>query len=178
MNPARALPLVAALLIVVAARDDGLARTPPMGWSTWYAFGANLNETRVVQMADAIVRTGLRDAGYTLVNLDDAWLSPSRDRFGSLQGDLVRFPSGIKWLADQMHSRGLRLGLYGCPGVRTCEGYPGQSVNQNEPKPRPRQRTLTVNMTHVDNRDPHNLTITHAGLSTNTRTPRPSLNGV
>ena len=77
-------------------------------------------------MADAIVRTGLRDAGYRFVNLDDAWLSPSRDRFGNIQGDLMRFPSGIKWLADEIHSRGLLLGLYGCPGVRTCEGYPGQ----------------------------------------------------
>ena len=120
------LAALALLLPAVLARDDGLARTPPMGFSTWYAFGANINETRVVQMADAIVRTGLRDAGYRLVNLDDAWLSPSRDRLGNLQGDLVRFPSGIKWLADEMHSRGLLLGLYGCPGVRTCEGYPGQ----------------------------------------------------
>jgi alpha-galactosidase len=121
-----ALSFAALLLAPALGRDDGLARTPPMGWSTWYAFGANLNETRVVQMADAIVSTGLRDAGYRFVNLDDAWLSPSRDRYGNLQGDLVRFPSGIKWLADEMHSRGLLLGLYGCPGVRTCEGYPGQ----------------------------------------------------
>ena len=118
--------LLCAALDGALTRDDGLARTPPMGFSTWYAFGANINETRVIQMADALVRTGLRDAGYTLVNLDDAWLSPSRDRFGNLQGDLQRFPSGIKWLADEMHTRGLRLGLYGCPGVRTCEGYPGQ----------------------------------------------------
>jgi alpha-galactosidase len=121
-HPALVLSLLLAALAGVAGRDDGLARTPPMGWSTWYAFGANLNETRVVQMADAIVRTGLRDAGYKLVNLDDAWLSPSRDRLGNIQGDPTRFPSGIKWLADEMHSRGLLLGLYGCPGVRTCEG--------------------------------------------------------
>ena len=121
--------LLSAFLGVISsalARNDGLARTPPMGFSTWYAFGANLNETRVVQMADAIVAHGLRDAGYRLVNLDDAWLSPSRDRFGNIQGDPTRFPQGIKWLADEMHSRGLLLGLYGCPGVRTCEGYPGQ----------------------------------------------------
>ena len=118
--------LMAQLLLAALGRDDGLARTPPMGFSTWYAFGANLNETRVIQMADAIVSTGLRDAGYRFVNLDDAWLSPSRDRLGNIQGDPVRFPSGIKWLADEMHSRGLLLGLYGCPGVRTCEGYPGQ----------------------------------------------------
>ena len=124
----RVLQLLAVLAAAPAAqgRDDGQARTPPMGWSSWYSFGANLNETRVIQMADALVATGLRDAGYTLVNLDDAWLSPARDRYGRIEGDLVRFPSGIKWLADEMHSRGLRLGLYGCPGVRTCEGYPGQ----------------------------------------------------
>ena len=97
-----------------------------MGWSSWYAFGANVNETRILQMADALVGTGLAAAGYRFLNLDDAWLSPMRDRFGSLQGDLTRFPHGIKWLADELHGRGLLLGLYGCPGVRTCEGYPGQ----------------------------------------------------
>ena len=117
--------LLFAALAAVQGRDDGLARTPPMGWSSWYAFGANLNETRIIEISDAIVATGLRDAGYTFVNLDDAWLSPSRDRFGNIEGDRQRFPRGIKWLADEMHSRGLRLGLYGCPGVRTCEGYPG-----------------------------------------------------
>jgi hypothetical protein len=118
--------LFASLLAAAKARDDGLARTPPMGWSTWYAFGTDINETKVVQMADALVEHGLRDAGYEFVNLDDAWMAPMRDRFGKLRGDLQRFPSGMKWLADQMHSRGLKLGLYGCPGVRTCEGFPGQ----------------------------------------------------
>jgi hypothetical protein len=57
---------------------------------------------------------------------DDAWMSPMRDRFGKLQADPTRFPSGMQWLADQMHQRGLLLGLYGCPGVRTCLGFPGQ----------------------------------------------------
>lgn len=77
-------------------------------------------------MADQIVARGLRDAGYVFVNLDDAWMDPMRDRHGNLQGDRQRFPSGIKWLADEMHRRELKLGLYGCAGVRTCEGFPGQ----------------------------------------------------
>ena len=64
--------------------------------------------------------------GNRYINLDDGWMSPMRDRFGRLQGDLSRFPSGIKWLASQMHSRSLKLGLYGCVGVRTCLGFPGQ----------------------------------------------------
>lgn len=95
-----------------------------MGWSSWYAFGADINETNIVEIADAIVALGLAPH-YNYVNLDDAWMSPMRTRFGELQGDLDRFPSGMKWLADQMHRRKLKLGLYGCAGVRTCLGYPG-----------------------------------------------------
>ena len=108
------------------ARQDGLARTPPMGWSSWYAYGADFNETSVLEAADALVRTGLRDAGYEYVNLDDGWMAPMRDRFGRLQGDPDRFPHGMKWLANEIHSRGLKFGLYGCVGVRTCLGFPGQ----------------------------------------------------
>ena len=77
-------------------------------------------------IADKIVEHGLRDAGFTFVNLEDGWMDPMRDRFGNLQGDRTRFPSGIKWLASEMHRRGLKLGLYGCAGVRTCMGFPGQ----------------------------------------------------
>jgi hypothetical protein len=97
-----------------------------MGWSSWYAFGADINETKILQVADAIVSLGLVERGFEFVNLDDAWMSPMRNRYGELQGDLDRFPSGMKWLANQMHQRKLKLGLYGCPGVRTCLGYPGQ----------------------------------------------------
>ena len=68
------------------ARQDGLARTPPMGWSSWYAYGADFNETSVLEAADALVRTGLRDAGYEYVNLDDGWMAPMRDRFGNVAG--------------------------------------------------------------------------------------------
>eukprot|EP00040_Diaphanoeca_grandis_P031971 m.192563 g.192563 ORF g.192563 m.192563 type:complete len:487 (-) comp32473_c0_seq1:39-1499(-) len=120
------IALVCLVFQPVCALNNGLALTPPMGWSTWYAFGSEINETKIIQMADMMVSTGLRDAGYEFVNLDDAWMSPMRDRFGNLQGDADRFPSGMKWLAEQMHMRGLKLGLYGCVGVRTCEGFPGQ----------------------------------------------------
>ena len=114
------LLLMMTMGVPVCARSDGLALTPPMGWSSWYAFGADINETKIVQMADAMVSTGLAQAGYSYVNLDDAWMSPVRDRFGRLQGDPDRFPSGIQWLADQIHARGLKLGLYGAAGLTTC----------------------------------------------------------
>ena len=80
----------------------------------------------MLDVADRMVKTGLRDAGYVFVNLDDAWLAPTRDRFGKIRGDPGRFPHGIKFVADKLHAMGLKLGLYGDPGIRTCMGYPGQ----------------------------------------------------
>lgn len=119
----RVLLLFAALSGAVG-RDDGLARTPPMGWSTWYAFGANLNETRVVEMADAIVRTGLRDAGYTLVNLDDAWLSLARP--------LWEYPGRSDALSKRHKVAGRRdaqprpaAGPVRLPGGANVRGVPG-----------------------------------------------------
>lgn len=111
---------------LVLSRDDGIARTPPMGWSTWYAFKGDINETKILDIAEKLLSVGLLSAGYEYVNLDDAWMSPLRDRYGRLQGDPSRFPHGIKWLADRIHSMGLKLGLYGCPSIQTCLGYPGQ----------------------------------------------------
>ena len=96
--------------------------TPVMGWSTWYAFGGNLSEAKVLTVADLMVSTGLVDAGYEYLNLDDAWLAPMRDRFGRMQADPGRFPSGMKSLATKLGARGIRLGLYGDPGIRTCMG--------------------------------------------------------
>lgn len=104
-----------------AAGHDGIQDTPVMGWSTWYATGGNLSEAVVLGVASQLIKTGLRDAGYVYVNLDDAWLAPTRDRYGKMVGDPGRFPHGIKWLADKLHAMGLKLGLYGDPGIRTCE---------------------------------------------------------
>eukprot|EP01052_Picozoa_sp_SAG31_P040381 SAG31_NODE_5832_length_2304_cov_1.511111_1_plen_360_part_00 len=104
--------------------------TPVMAWSSWYAYGggSDLNETNVVRTAKLMVEKGLVDAGYVYLNLDDAWLAPTRDRFGQLRGDPKRFPSGIKALVRNVKAVDprLKLGLYGDLGLRTCMGYPGQ----------------------------------------------------
>ena len=126
---AQRLVAAGALLLLAGgaeAGNDGIQTTPAMGWSTWYATGGNLSEAVVLDVAERMVQTGLRDVGYVFVNLDDAWLAPTRDRMGRMRGDPGRFPNGIKHVADKLHGMGLKLGLYGDPGIRTCMGYPGQ----------------------------------------------------
>jgi alpha-galactosidase len=102
-----------------------VAATPPMGWNDWYAFHCNLDEQLIEQTADALVSSGMRDAGYDYVNLDDCWAAKTRDPNGNLQADPVKFPHGIKALADYVHARGLKLGIYEDVGTETCAGYPG-----------------------------------------------------
>lgn len=104
--------------------DPTLALTPPMGWNSWNRFGRNISDALIRQTAEAMVNTGLRDAGYQYVVIDDCW-HDGRDRAGRLQPDSAKFPHGIKPLADCAHSLGLRLGIYSCAGVRTCAGLPG-----------------------------------------------------
>jgi alpha-galactosidase len=102
--------------------DNGLARTPPMGWSSWNKFGEEIDDKTVREIADALVKTGLRDAGYVYVNIDDGWQG-ARDANGVLQPN-AKFPD-MKALADYVHARGLKLGLYSSPGPKSCAGYPG-----------------------------------------------------
>jgi alpha-galactosidase len=104
----------------------GLAPTPPMGWNSWNEFGGNVNEKLVESVADAFVASGLKDAGYTYVNIDDTWSNKAgRAADGSLQPDLGKFPDGISAVADYVHAAGLKLGIYGDRGTATCGGYPG-----------------------------------------------------
>jgi alpha-galactosidase len=105
-----------------AVPDNGLARTPPMGWSSWNKFGEEIDDKTVRQIADALVAKGLRDAGYVYVNIDDGWQG-ARDANGVLQPN-AKFPD-MKALADYIHARGLKLGLYSSPGPKSCAGYPG-----------------------------------------------------
>jgi alpha-galactosidase len=105
------------------ALNNGVARTPPMGWNTWNTFGCNINETLIRQIADAIVSNGLRDLGYRYVVVDDCWFDPNRDAQGNLQAHPQRFPSGMKALGDYLHSRGLLFGIYQAPLDRTCAQY-------------------------------------------------------
>ncbi|MEV1142188.1 ricin-type beta-trefoil lectin domain protein [Micromonospora sp. NPDC049799] len=105
------------------ALDNGVARTPPMGWNTWNTFGCTIDETLIRQMADAIVNHGLRDLGYKYVVVDDCWFNPNRDTQGNLQAHPQRFPSGMKALGDYLHSRGLLFGIYQGPLDQTCAQY-------------------------------------------------------
>jgi alpha-galactosidase len=101
---------------------DGLAKTPPMGWSSWNKFAEKIDDPTVRAIADAMVASGLRDAGYRYVNIDDGWQG-TRDGNGALRAN-ERFPD-MKALADYVHTRGLKLGLYSSPGPKTCAGYTG-----------------------------------------------------
>lgn len=104
--------------------NNGVALTPPMGWSSWNLFRHKINEDLIKEIADAMVKSGLADCGYKYVNIDDCWQASSRDANGRLQCDKVNFPSGIKALADYVNSRGVKLGIYSSNGTHTCEDYP------------------------------------------------------
>ena len=109
---------------VVNKGPNGLALTPPMGWNSWNKFACDNNEQTVRATADAMVASGMRDAGYQYVVIDDCWQS-SRDANGFIVADARKFPSGIKALADYVHSRGLKFGIYSDAGRLTCGGRPG-----------------------------------------------------
>ena len=102
-----------------------IIRKPPMGWNTWNTFGPNINEQLILESAKAMVDTGLKDAGYEYIVIDDMWSLKERDANGRLQPDPVKFPHGMKYVADYVHSKGLKFGMYSCCGTHTCAGYPG-----------------------------------------------------
>ncbi|GGH70889.1 alpha-galactosidase [Filimonas zeae] len=102
----------------------GLALTPPMGWNSWNKFACNVSEDLIKQMADAMVASGMKEAGYTYINIDDCWHG-DRDSLGFIHPDAKRFPSGMKALADYIHAKGLKLGVYSDAGSQTCGGRPG-----------------------------------------------------
>lgn len=110
---------------IPAPTPNGLVATPPLGWNDWYSFYCEVNEQLILETADAMVSSGMRAAGYEYVNLDDCWSAQERNQDGELVGDPVKFPHGIKWLADQVHARGLKLGIYNDVGTETCAKYPG-----------------------------------------------------
>src|SRR5262245_55884117 len=108
-----------------AAPGVALAQTPPMGFNDWNAFGCDVNEKLIKETADFFVSSGLKEAGYVQVNIDDCWSLHERDASGKLVPDPAKFPSGIKGVADYIHGLGLKLGIYGDAGTKTCAGYPG-----------------------------------------------------
>ena len=106
-----------------AQKFQGLALTPPMGWNSWNKFACNVSEELIRETADAMVATGMKDAGYEYIVIDDCW-QVSRDSLGFIVADPKRFPSGIKALADYVHAKGLKFGIYSCAGNKTCGGRP------------------------------------------------------
>ncbi len=127
--PARAKILIAMLSLLfapslLAAQDKPLAPTPPMGWNSWNKFGCHVSEDLIRQMADAMVKSGMKDAGYQYIVIDDCW-QVDRDSSGNIVPDAKNFPSGIKALADYVHSRGLKFGIYSDAGSMTCAKRPG-----------------------------------------------------
>ncbi|MEO0293245.1 MAG: glycoside hydrolase family 27 protein [candidate division WOR-3 bacterium] len=109
----------------LVALDDGLARTPPMGWNSWNSFQTNVNEEVIKEIVDAMIRTGMRDAGYEYIIIDDGWEAMERDKEGKIVPDPKKFPKGMKALGDYIHSKGFKFGIHNDAGTRTCAGYPG-----------------------------------------------------
>ncbi|MBR6426535.1 MAG: glycoside hydrolase family 27 protein [Clostridia bacterium] len=105
---------------------------PPLGWNSWNYFGKNVSERIITETADAIVETGLKDAGYEYVIIDDGWQAKQRAENGRLVPDPLKFPNGIKAVADYVHGKGLKFGLYSCAGLRTCADYPGSYDHEFE----------------------------------------------
>ncbi len=110
--------------------DSGVALTPPMGWSSWNTFRNTIDENLIYEVAEAMKLSGLADAGYQYINLDDCWQSSMRTPDGRLQGDLTRFPSGIKPLIEKINALGLKVGLYTSNGSLTCEDLPASLGNE------------------------------------------------
>lgn len=104
---------------------DELALTPPMGWSSWNTFGRHLTEELIKETADAMIANGMRDLGYVYINIDDFWQLAERGADGHIQVDREKFPNGIKPVADYLHERGFKLGIYSDAADKTCGGVCG-----------------------------------------------------
>ena len=118
------LAIILITTTIFAQKFEKLALTPPMGWNSWNKFGCNINEEIIKKMADAMVESGMKDAGYQYIIIDDCWQG-QRDSLGFIQPDPERFPSGMKALVDYIHSKGLKFGIYSDAGWNTCGGRPG-----------------------------------------------------
>jgi alpha-galactosidase len=138
MNRHRLLLSIAALgwlliasgfVSTASAQGNGLAKTPPMGWNSWNHFHRHVSDAIVRAAADAMVSSGMRDAGYIYVNIDDTW-EGTRNAAGEIQPN-EKFPD-MKALADYVHSKGLKLGIYSSPGPKTCAGYEGSYRHEEQ----------------------------------------------
>ncbi len=108
----------------MSMRAEGLAAHPPMGWNSWNTFGPHINEQLIFETADRMVDEGYLEAGYEYLVIDDCWSLKERDAEGRLVADPEKFPHGMKAVADYVHAKGLKFGMYSCAGTLTCAGYP------------------------------------------------------
>jgi hypothetical protein len=117
------------------AASDGsaamLAATPPMGWNSWNKFQGNVTEALIKSIADAMVSTGMKAAGYEYVNIDDGWVD-TRDASGHIVVNATKFPGGMAALAGYVHGKGLKLGIYTCAGTQTCQGLAGSYMYETQ----------------------------------------------
>jgi alpha-galactosidase len=117
--------LAAVFVLAVTGLDNGLGKTPPMGWNSWNHYGCKINETIVKETADLLVSIGLAAKGYKYLNIDDCWQIERNQTTKEIVPDSSRFPSGMAALAEYAHSKGLLFGLYSDAGTKTCQGRPG-----------------------------------------------------
>src|SRR5581483_8956268 len=125
------IPAVAQPVAGAATSGSRVSRTPPMGWNSWNKFASNVSEQLIRETADAMISTGMHTAGYEYVNIDACW-QVSRDAAGSIVADPQHCPSGIKALADYVHAKGLKLGIYTDAGRMTCQKRPGSFEDEKQ----------------------------------------------
>lgn len=101
-----------------------IAKKPPMGWNSWNTFGQDISEQLIKEIADVMTEQGYQEAGYEYLIIDDCWSLKERDENGNLVPDPEKFPNGMKAVADYVHGKGLKFGMYSCAGILTCAGYP------------------------------------------------------
>src|SRR5216684_1441035 len=128
---------------LLSAQDKGLASTPPMGWNSWNKFGCNVGEDMIRQMADGMDKSGMKEVGYQYIVIDDCW-QVERDQSGNIVADAKRFPAGIKALADYVHSRGLKFGIYSDAGYKTCAKRPGSLGHEYQDAPQDAQAAYAL----------------------------------
>ena len=124
----KSILFVAAIILfqsLYGKKPKGLASTPPMGWNSWNCFRADINEDKIKSMADAMVSSGMNEAGYQYLVIDDGWMTKKRDSLGHIVVNAQKFPHGIKAVADYVHGKGLKFGLYSSPGCYTCQKLMG-----------------------------------------------------
>ena len=109
----------------IAGLDNGLGKTPAMGWNSWNKFGCDINEQVIKSNARRMLDLGLDKLGYRYLNIDDCWLLKNRDSNGHIIVDPIKFPKGMKEMGDFLHSNGLLFGLYNSAGYQTCQGLAG-----------------------------------------------------